>query len=178
MLKIKQPCGFEALFIMKYIISKNICFLMFFSAFLLLFQEVSSLTDAERTKIIEMRSKGIGYKAIGSKLGMSRDAVRRFCKNNNLTGYGEAVKINHDEMAICPNCGKALEQPMRGRPKKFCSDKCRLRWWNDNFSSHRLGMKTTCAECGRSFMSSPSSKRKYCSHECYIKSRFGGKQDD
>ena len=163
---------------MEYVISKNICFLMFFDSFLLLFQEVESLTDAERTKIIEMRSKGIGYKAIGTELGMSRDAVRRFCKNNNVAGYAGAVKINHDEMETCPNCGKALEQAKRGRPKKFCSDKCRLKWWNYNFSSHSFGMKITCAGCGRSFMSSPSAKRKYCSHECYIKTRFGGNVND
>ena len=29
----------------------------------------------------------------------------------------------------CPNCGKHFEQPARGRPKRFCSDTCRVTDW-------------------------------------------------
>ena len=140
------------------------------------------MTEAEQNKITELRGMGLGYKAIAAKLGISRDMVRKFCKNNNLAGFAAAAKLNHAEMTaagnVCPNCGKAIEQKKVGRPKKFCSDKCRLHWWNSNFRSHSFSVNIICAECGRSFTSSPNAKRKYCSHECYIKSRFGGKEDD
>ncbi|WP_146212335.1 eL24 family ribosomal protein [Lachnotalea glycerini] len=29
----------------------------------------------------------------------------------------------------CLYCGKEIEQPATGRPKKFCSETCRRRWW-------------------------------------------------
>ena len=156
----------------------------FFNVFNTFFEVLGDnfMTEAEQIKIVDMRRKGMGYKAIAAKLDVSRDTVRKFCKNNNLAGYAEAAKLNHDDMiadgSICQNCGKSIEQPKRGRPKRFCSDKCRLDWWNDNFSSHNFGTVTVCAGCGRSFTSSPSANRKYCSHECYIKSRFGGKDND
>jgi hypothetical protein len=34
----------------------------------------------------------------------------------------------------------------------------------------------TCAGCGVEFAAYGNASRKFCSHECYIKSRFGGGQ--
>ena len=40
------------------------------------------MTDYEREQIYELRRKGMGYKAIGTAIGLSRDTVRSFCKRN------------------------------------------------------------------------------------------------
>lgn len=33
---------------------------------------------------------------------------------------------------ICPNCGIAIIQKPKQKPRRFCCDKCRLTWWNVN----------------------------------------------
>ena len=91
------------------------------------------MTENQKKQIIEMRKKGIGYKAISTSLGLSRDIVRTFCKARNMTGFGMAAVLNVDERIstgeICPNCCKSVRQSAKGRRKKFCSEKCRREWW-------------------------------------------------
>ena len=69
-----------------------------------------------------------------------------------------------------------LIQPSTGRPKKFCSDKCRREWWKAHPEKlHRKDTAIytmTCARCGKEFTSYGNKNRKYCSHDCYIKARF------
>jgi hypothetical protein len=62
-----------------------------------------------------------------------------------------------------------------GRRKKFCSDECRVKWWNahQNQVSRKAVYEFTCAYCGKSFTVYGNNHRKYCSHDCYIKDRFG-----
>ena len=50
---------------------------------------------------------------------------------------------------------------------------------NHNRVSNMLKSKfSVCPICGKTFMSHKNAKRKYCSHECYIKDRFGGGQHE
>jgi hypothetical protein len=58
----------------------------------------------------------------------------------------------------------------------FCSDECRLTWWNQN--KYREGGKPRtfkCLNCGKEFQAFVVKERKYCSHACYIEARFGRK---
>lgn len=134
----------------------------------------------KREQIIQLRTHGMGYKSIASKLGLSRDAVRYFCQKNNITGKPDIAKLNYETMQqndeICCNCGGAMKQSERGRKKKFCSDKCRSDWWNKNYMLHNFGKdavhKFCCKGCGKEFISYSNKNRKYCSHECYINHRF------
>ena len=139
------------------------------------------MTELQAGRIQELRMRGIGYRAIGDVLGMNRDAVRNYCKAHGLLGYGAAVRINIKEQIAegiaCQCCGKLLEQPERGRKRRFCSDKCRREWW----SSHQEEIRRSpdalyegiCAFCGRPFTAYGNQHRKYCSHDCYIRARFG-----
>lgn len=52
------------------------------------------MTDAQAKQINEMRMKGMGYKAIGMAIGLSRDIVRNYCKRHNLAGYATVVSKN------------------------------------------------------------------------------------
>ena len=64
-----------------------------------------------------------------------------------------------------------------GRKKKrFCSDSCRMKWWNSHMDKvkRKAIYEFTCLHCGRTFTAYGNSGRKYCSHDCYIEERFGG----
>lgn len=52
------------------------------------------MTDVQAARIKELRTQGVGYKAIASAVGLSRDIVRNYCKANGMEGYGEAAAFN------------------------------------------------------------------------------------
>lgn len=39
------------------------------------------------------------------------------------------TKPEREKWAHCPECGRRFYKPPRGRPKKYCSDRCRVRKW-------------------------------------------------
>ena len=136
------------------------------------------MTDFEAAQVKEMRLNGMGYRAIAEALGLSRDIVRNHCKAKGMGGYVEATVKNLQERqwqnGICLCCGKETEQAGTGRPRKFCSEKCRRQWWKTHpEEGSRKAMYTqVCARCGKEFTAYGNSHRKYCSHDCYIKARF------
>jgi endogenous inhibitor of DNA gyrase (YacG/DUF329 family) len=138
------------------------------------------MTEVEKQQIYDLRLKGIGYKAIAAVLGLSRDSVRGYCKRTGLEGDAKAVSLNVDEMKkqnlICICCSKPLKQNGRGRTRRFCSEECRRKWWNDNTDKRTMNedaiYKYTCPTCNTEFSCYGNRLRKYCCHNCYIKSRF------
>ena len=137
------------------------------------------MTDLEAAQIREMRMKGIGYRAIAETLGLSRDIVRNHCKAKGMGGYVAATVKNLQERevqnGICLCCGEEISQQGNGRPRKFCSEKCRRQWWKTHpEEGNRKAVYTqVCARCGKEFTAYGNSHRKYCSHDCYIRARFG-----
>ena len=136
------------------------------------------MTDFEAAQVKEMRLKGMGYRAIAEALGLSRDIVRNHCKAKGMGGYVAATVKNLKERevqnGICLCCGKKTEQPGTGRPRKFCSEKCRRQWWkaHPEAGNQKAVYTQVCARCGKEFTAYGNSHRKYCSHDCYIKARF------
>lgn len=143
------------------------------------------MNEYQKKKICELRMAGLGYKAIANAVGLSRDIVRNFCKNNRLNGYLAYADDNFRKTALeprlCLNCQMPIKQNKRGRVKKFCSEFCRRSWWKENPDKKTMKAsamyKTVCPCCGLEFTSYGNKNRKYCSHECYIKDRFGGKDN-
>ena len=83
------------------------------------------MTDEDRMRIVELRKEGNGCKRIAQLLGISENTIKSFCRRRHL------LKENpEDKKDACPCCGKALVQIPGRKPKKFCSDKCRMKWWN------------------------------------------------
>ena len=136
------------------------------------------MTDAQAAQIKELRLNGMGYRAIADALGLSRDIVRNHCKAKGMGGYVAATVRNMQERAehsgICICCGKEIEQQGNGRPRKFCSEKCRRQWWKTHpeEGSQKAMYTQVCARCGKEFTAYGNCHRKYCSHDCYIKARF------
>ena len=129
------------------------------------------MTDEDRMRIVELRKEGKGYKRIAQLLGLSENTVKSFCRRRHL------LKENpEDKKDVCPCCGKVLVQLPGRKPKKFCSDKCRMKWWNSHLDqvNRKANYSFVCPVCKKQFSVYGNANRKYCSHACYIKARFGG----
>lgn len=138
------------------------------------------MTDFQTKQIRELRMRGVGYKAIASVVGLSRDVVRNYCKSHGLEGYATELTVNMKEQMqqgkACLCCGKDIEQPETGRKRKFCSDKCRREWWAAHpevvQKKETAFYEKTCVYCGKTFTVYGNKNRKYCSHQCYVHDRF------
>ena len=146
------------------------------------------MNEFQRDQIWLLRNQGLGYGAVAKAIGLKKDAVKQFCKRHpELRGYGNLPQLMIEERVKngthCPQCFQPMLKKSTGRPKKFCSDRCRIVWWRENQSQHDKSKtaydELTCQNCGRSFLSYANPTRKYCSHECYIQTRFykGGHHD-
>lgn len=71
---------------------------------------------------------------------------------------------------------KAVPQTAGRKEKKFCSDRCRMKWWNSHLDQvqRKANYDFVCPVCKKPFTVYGNANRKYCSHECYIEDRFGG----
>ena len=144
------------------------------------------MTDDDRQKIRELRQKGMGYKKIAAILGLSRDSVRGFCRRSGLGGNSCVVVLNVEEKLkrnlLCACCRKPIKQKNQGRTRRFCSEECRRKWWREHQSERNKKpasiYKYICVYCGKEFSVYGNKKRKYCSHNCYIKDRFWEEDDE
>ena len=120
------------------------------------------MTEIEKQEIISLHSSGIGYKRIAKQLNISVSSVRTAV----LTNEGVVTERN------CKNCGRRFVVCKSNSTKQFCSDNCRMTWWN---SHQELIIRSayyhfTCAYCGKEFDSYGNSHRKFCSRKCYTDS--------
>ena len=124
------------------------------------------MTKEQKTLILYYREQHMTYRQIGEKLGLSPDTVKTFCRRNGA----QAGKTAQSAECRCRNCGAPVH-PLPGRRERlFCSPACRTAYWR----KHNLLGKDPqhCAGCG-ALLTGGSSSRKYCSHACYIRHRFG-----
>lgn len=136
------------------------------------------MTDEQKKKITALRQKGVGYTAIARQMDISKDTVKSFCRRNGLAG--EMASAVEKQVPKCRECGKPLQQAEGMKPRVFCCDECRVKWWHEHPEQikQRAVYSFTCACCGKPFTAYGNSKRKYCSHECYIRNRFKGGDTD
>jgi|GEM_PF-441502 len=125
----------------------------------------------QKEKIKEMRHNSFGYKRIAKALDIPLDTVKSFCRNNKLAGVRGAIA----KPMTCRECGQGLVQPEKKKTIKFCSSVCREIWWSKN--RHKVNKKTAqlivSLGCGKEFLAYEHEHRKFCSHSCYIFTRFG-----
>ena len=140
------------------------------------------MTDGQRQKIIQLRKEGCGYTAIAKELDISRDTVRSFCRRNGLAGEMAITEkaAGQKEDGFCRKCGNTLRQTEGIKKKIFCCRKCREKWWHEHPDQikQRAVYSFICAGCGEKFTAYGNSHRKYCSHNCYVSSRFKGGDDN
>lgn len=131
------------------------------------------MTDEQRRQIAILRDEGNGYKKIAQALGLSENTVKSFCKRKRMGGVATQ---NTSEGSTCQCCGKTVKQNPGRKLKKFCSDRCRMKWWNTHLDQvqKKANYDYVCPVCNKAFSAYGNANRKYCSHECYIEDRFGG----
>lgn len=134
------------------------------------------MTDKQKKQIEEYRNAGCGYTQISKKMDLSINSIKTYCKRHGLGGaFGSSAPADNSRRC-CDNCGKEVKQLPGRKLKRFCSDKCRMTWWNHHQENvnRKANYDFTCAYCGKAFTAYGNANRKYCSHECYIEDRFGG----
>lgn len=141
------------------------------------------MTELQKRQIAELQGKGYGYVKISKELGMNMDTVKSHCRRKRLwmeqAKAAEAALIKPQsggKKHYCPQCGAEVEQTPGRKEKRFCSDFCRMKWWNrqNTLVKKKRMSEHACPNCGKIFeFYGRRSQRKYCSHECYIQSRYG-----
>jgi hypothetical protein len=130
-----------------------------------------------KQQICVLRGGGASYSQIADGLGISVNTVKSFCKRNDLGGRAkpgkELVPIT-DAATACRNCGVPLSQASGVKPRKFCAPACRQAWGaaHPDAIQQRATYFFDCNGCGQPFTAYGNTARKYCSHACYITTRF------
>ncbi len=119
-----------------------------------------------KERVVELRRRGGSYKQISEATGVPESTVKSICRRTPTGGESGAS-------GECNQCQAVLVQS--GTSRRFCSAKCRLAWWHEH--PERLDRKAlytfVCAGCGAQFTAYGNRTRKYCTHACYVKTRFG-----
>ena len=123
------------------------------------------MTDMEKKNVESLRWAGMGYSKISLHLKLPLSTVKSHCRRHNVASRAGR--------GVCMECGRPLKQGTGRKEKKFCSDGCRIKWWNHH--THLMKANCVCVHCGRVFHGRTG--RKYCSHQCYIEERFGENDD-
>ncbi len=134
------------------------------------------MDDNQKELINIFRQQGLGYKVIASKLNISVNTIKSYCKRNNLVGNRNEIKSSDLIPITCDNCGETFLHSKRRKRKRFCCDACRMNWWNSHLDqvNKKANYTFVCKYCGHTFTSYGNANRKYCSCDCYLKDRFGG----
>lgn len=124
------------------------------------------MTSEQKNIILQLRTEGVGIAQIAVKLGLSKNTVKSFCRRKDVvdgTSTGDA----------CLCCGKPIIQIPGRKQKKYCSDICRYRY-KSTHPNGNAAYEYFCPTCGTAFFAYGNQHRKYCSHACYIRARYGG----
>lgn len=130
------------------------------------------MTKQQKEKIKQLRIEGYSYTKIAERLKISENTIKSFCRRNNL-GSGCVSNTDQTDDGLCCQCGTPLSHTTGAKKKRFCSDKCRMKWWNAHpeVVKRKAIYTFTCDYCGVIFESYGNKKRKYCSRSCYGKSK-------
>ncbi|WP_226392361.1 sigma factor-like helix-turn-helix DNA-binding protein [Ructibacterium gallinarum] len=122
------------------------------------------LKEQEKQKVLTLYCQGLGYRRIAVITGISPNTIKSYCQRH-LAKNAKA----------CKQCGRAVRQMPHRKEKQFCSDRCRMKWWNAHPSAgnRKAYYSLICKYCGREFESYGNNKRKFCSRHCYDLSRKG-----
>lgn len=121
------------------------------------------MTQKEKETIIELQLQGKKYPTIAKLTGLDVDKVKYFCRRHPVETNTQPTTD-----AFCKGCGKPIVWLEKRKSRQFCSDACRMKWWNShrNQVNHKNLKKKKCDYCGELF-DAETSARKFCSRKCY-----------
>ena len=122
------------------------------------------MTPQQRERITQLRGYGKSYAMIAAVLGISENTVKTFCRRNNL-GARSVLEQTND---ACGNCGAPLMHTPGAKKRRFCSDRCRMAWWQTHPEAvnRKAVYQFRCEYCNAVFQSYGNANRKYCSPAC------------
>ena len=125
------------------------------------------MTDLQKQNVVYLRGRGDKYASIADTLGISENTIKSYCRRKSL------VFRPSDAHDVCVNCGHDLEHIPGKKKKRFCSDQCRMAWWNahPDAVNRQSFYHFTCPTCGNEFESYGDANRKYCSRACFAVAR-------
>ena len=131
------------------------------------------MTDQQKKQIMAMRLRGDSHAVIADALGLSRNTVKSFCLRN-LRPEPLEVQAAPALTGTCAQCSTGFVLCPGHRQRRFCSDRCRMTWWNAHrdLLKSKIKVENTCACCGKRFMGYEQQRREFCSHACYIAHRY------
>ena len=136
------------------------------------------MMDAQKDRIRQMKAGGFGYIKIARELGLPENTVKSFCRREGLNRKApdKGAPVTEAGIGTCPCCGAEVVQNPGRKAKRFCSDKCRNKWWSSHpeQAGRRADYAFVCAYCKKPFTAYGNAGRKYCSHASYVADRFGG----
>lgn len=134
------------------------------------------MTDTEKATIQQMRTGGSSILQISLITGLSENTIKSYCRRNTIRPVSDESVPILGTAGVCKFCGKQIEQKPHSKKRQFCSDSCRMHWWNTHPEQldKRAVHQTQCAGCKKSFDAYSTKPRKYCSQDCYFTHRFGG----
>ena len=125
------------------------------------------MTNLQKERVILLRAQGESYARIADALSLSINTIQSYCRRNNLPCClsDKPLPMADD---LCVNCGSALTHTAGSRRKRFCSDKCRLKWWatHPEAMNRKAIYHFVCPICGKAFEAYGNAHRKYCSRSC------------
>ena len=83
------------------------------------------MTKTEKETIQRLQSYGLGYVRISQITSISVDTVKSHCRAHPATSVKQIDVEN-----FCRNCDSPIDCSFPVRQRLFCSDKCRMEWWN------------------------------------------------
>lgn len=127
------------------------------------------MTQDEKQKITELQKQGLKYPTIAKLTGLNINTVKSFCKVHPVN----ATDTQPGTVAFCKECGRPVVVREKCKPRQFCSDACRVKWWNGHRTEvkHKKMSTFVCRQCGVKFTRPGRTAHHYCSRECYDTAR-------
>ena len=121
------------------------------------------MTKENAILISRYMKDGSGYRKIAAELDLPLGTVKSWCRRHP---YTESAKDR------CPACGKRITSIPHKKPRRFCSDKCRNRWWSAHpeLRNTKTEYSHVCRQCGRDFKNDRR-QAGYCCRECFAEAR-------
>ena len=132
------------------------------------------MTTEEVNIVNGLLAQGLGYRRIAGVTGLPLNSVKTYCRRHKEELTSVAPMVGR-----CRMCGTPVAQTPKHRARLFCSDSCRMRFWNSHrdLVKHKNTYSFICPFCGKEFISLGRSNRKYCSRACADKGRRKGAMD-
>ena len=117
------------------------------------------MTDTQRNEIQRLKQAGMACAAIAEMMDLPISTVKSFFRRQNSVTTGSA----------CKQCKKPIDT-LHHPDRRFCSDSCRTKWWN-NHQKQAAPFIGVCKHCQGKFHMRRRADKVYCSHACYIADR-------